>query len=200
MGSMCATCRRECCLCPELRGVVGGPFEEGPWRCSCELRKRGCHKRRLTDGGSPRVEQHIHQRSANPGPGATQTAPRLATSLRRAVTAQSRVRWSAPARPASAIAARSPHIPHRRARLRTTCGPRPRPGHAHRSGPLERRGTASARRRRRESAVPRNAGRCLRTCRPGGTSTPVLTFRSAARCVRPGLWKDWAAGRTGAAF
>ena len=47
-------------LCSELRGVIGGPFEESPWRCSCEFRKCGCHKRRLTDGGSPSVEQHIH--------------------------------------------------------------------------------------------------------------------------------------------
>src|SRR5207249_10651335 len=28
------------CSCLELRGVVGGPFEERPRRCSCELRER----------------------------------------------------------------------------------------------------------------------------------------------------------------
>src|SRR2546428_12240553 len=62
-------------LCPELRGVVGGPFEEGPWRSPCEFRKRGCHKRRLTDGGSPSGEQHIHQGPRTQDP--EQLRPRL---------------------------------------------------------------------------------------------------------------------------
>src|SRR4051812_38816703 len=48
-------------LCPELRGVVGGPFEERPRRCSGHLRARRCHKRRLTEGGTPGVQQHIHE-------------------------------------------------------------------------------------------------------------------------------------------
>ena len=53
--------RHDVRLCPELRGVISGPFEEGPWRCSGDLRTRGCHKRRLTDGGSPSVEEHVHE-------------------------------------------------------------------------------------------------------------------------------------------
>jgi hypothetical protein len=48
-------------LCPEPCGVVSGPFEEGPWRCASNVRTRGCHKRRLTDGRSPGAEQRVHE-------------------------------------------------------------------------------------------------------------------------------------------
>ena len=45
---------------PELSSVIGCPFKERLWRCSCDLCDCGCNVRRLADRGSPGLEQHIY--------------------------------------------------------------------------------------------------------------------------------------------
>src|SRR5438093_11603892 len=62
----------------KLRSVIGGPVEERPCRCSCDLCDCGCNERRLADCGSPRVEQHIHGER-----GHESAAPTTAEHLRR---------------------------------------------------------------------------------------------------------------------